>query len=90
LRELWFDSDLLGWKSELAYFMHVVESAAHPSSEDTELIRTFGRKHLLAAAHRIGTPEPSTTQPLILQSPQGGRSSFIAALCPSPDLSPIR
>ena len=60
--------------------------SAFLDAEDTELNRAYGRKTLIGAVRRIRQPGSKHDTCLVLQGPQGkGKSSAIAALCPSPD-----
>ena len=60
--------------------------SAFLDAEDTELNRAYGRKTLIGAVRRIREPGCKHDTCLVLQGPQGkGKSSAIAALCPSPD-----
>ena len=60
--------------------------SAFLDAQDTELNRAYGRKTLIGAVRRIREPGCKHDTCLVLQGPQGkGKSSAIAALCPSPD-----
>jgi len=55
-------------------------------AEDTAYTRAVGRKVLIAAVRRVLEPGIKFDNLLVLESPQGtGKSSAIAALCPSYD-----